>query len=49
VPEGDLREAERCRTLAGAALAGTPTAADAARARRWAQAGLRALHDTDAG
>jgi hypothetical protein len=47
VPAADLREAERCRTLAGAALAGTPTAADTARARSWAQAGLRTLHATD--
>lgn len=47
VPAADLREAERCRTLAGAALAGTPTAADTTRARTWARAGLRALRATD--
>jgi hypothetical protein len=47
VPAADLREAERCRTLAGSALAGTPTAADATRARTWAEAGLRALGATD--
>jgi hypothetical protein len=41
------REAERCRLLAGAALAGTPTTADTARAERWARAGLRALGATE--
>jgi hypothetical protein len=39
----DRREAERCRLLAGAALAGTPTTADTTRAERWARAGLQAL------
>jgi len=37
------REAERCRLLAGAALAGQPGAGDAARARKWAENGLAAL------
>lgn len=37
------REAERCRLLAGAALAGQASAGDAARARKWAENGLAAL------
>ncbi|OLF18736.1 GlyGly-CTERM sorting domain-containing protein [Actinophytocola xanthii] len=36
-------EAERCRLLAGSALAGPVTPAAAARARRWAVAGLKAV------
>jgi hypothetical protein len=37
------REAQRCRLLAGSALAGPVTPASTARARRWATAGLEAL------
>jgi hypothetical protein len=40
-------EAERCRLLAGSALAGPVTPAAAARARRWAGAGLKALGESD--
>lgn len=45
-PGGTARQrstAQRCRLLAGAALAGRPDEADAARALRWARAGLTAL------
>lgn len=47
VTEGRRREAERCRLLAGAALAGRTEPADAARAQKWAQAGLTALGERE--
>ncbi len=43
IGEAARQEAERCRLLADAALAGRPDAADAARSRSWALTGLAAL------